>query len=115
MADEQSTTEAQAGAEQQPTQAQFAIDHVYLKDMSLETPMGYEAFTKEIKQKVDLDLNTQSKPIRDNWYEVVLRITVTVKDGDSDDTLYLIEVHQAGLFFAAGLAEDKTILQRLEP
>ena len=39
-------------------------------------------------------------------HEVVLTLTVTVKVGD--ETAYLAEVHQAGLFAITGFDEDQT-------
>ena len=37
----------------------------------------------------------------DAHFEVVLTLTITVKNGD--ETIYLIEVHQAGVFLVKGL------------
>lgn len=46
--------------EQQPSQQPgFAIQKIYLKDISFETPSGLEAFTKAWKPNVQQDLNIQ--------------------------------------------------------
>ena len=50
--------------------------------------------------KVNQDLNTKNK-LEDDLYEVALRLTLTVTDGE--DTIYLLEVKQAGIFAIKGL------------
>ena len=79
----------------------FAVQRLYLKDLSFETPQGPAAFQKQWKPKVSQDLSTKSAKMDDSTYEVALRITVTVKD--EEETIYLIEVEQAGLFTIKGI------------
>jgi preprotein translocase subunit SecB len=88
----------------------FAVQRLYLKDLSFETPQGPAAFQKQWKPKVNQDLSTKSAKIDENTYEVSLRITVTVKD--EEETIYLIEVEQAGLFTIKGI-EDQQLAQVL--
>jgi len=83
----------------------FAVQRLYLKDLSFETPQGPAAFQKQWKPKVTQDLSTKSAKIDDNTYEVALRITITVKD--EEETIYLIEVEQAGLFSIKGIEEQQ--------
>jgi preprotein translocase subunit SecB len=99
MTDETTTASTET---QQP---QFSIQRIYVKDISFETPQGADAFQKQWKPKVSQDLNTKSKKISDDLYEVVLRVTITMADEDS--TLYLIEVEQAGLFTIKGFADQQ--------
>ena len=69
MSDEvQATTEN--GAEQ--ANAQFAIQRVYTKDVSFETPNSPAIFQKEWKPEIKLDLDTRSNKIAEDTYEVVL-------------------------------------------
>ncbi len=102
MADEQTTeaTEATEGAAEQAGQ-QFAMQRIYLKDLSFEAPMGAEAFRKQWKPQVNQELNTKTNKIEDGLYEVVLTLTITVKL--EDETAFLVEVHQAGLFGIQGI------------
>lgn len=79
----------------------FAVQRIYLKDLSFETPMGATAFQKQWQPKVNQDLNTKSAKIADDLYEVSLRLTITVTI--EDETVYLLEVDQAGLFAIRGL------------
>lgn len=96
--------EAAQSAETKVPAQQFALQRVYLKDLSFEAPMGVKAFMKDWQPAVDQELNTKTTKIDDSSYEVVLTVTVTVKLGN--DTAFLVEVQQAGLFHIAGLPEQ---------
>lgn len=104
------TDEQQKAASQSAEAPQFAIERIYLKDVSLETPMGLEAFNKWQPQ-INLDINTRHQKIDDTHYEVVLRLTITAKQQDSEQSYFLIEIHQAGLFIAKNFPEQE--LERL--
>jgi preprotein translocase subunit SecB len=78
--------------------------------LSFETPQGASAFNKQWQPKVNQDLSTKSAKIDEDLFEVSVRMTITVSDGD--ETIYLIEVDQAGLFSIAGL-EDQHVAQLL--
>lgn len=103
MTDE-NTPGAAAAEEAQSSAQQFALQRVYLKDMSFEAPMGVKAFMKEWKPQVDQELNTKTAKIDDTNYEVVLTLTITVKLGE--ETAFLVEVQQGGLFHISGLPEQ---------
>src|SRR5690606_27600689 len=86
--------------EQQQAGPQFAIQRIYLKDASFETPMGVEVFTKAEKPKIQQDLSVQVNPINEELVEVVLLVTVIAQI--ETRTAFLAEVKQAGLFNVAG-------------
>ncbi|WP_297528101.1 protein-export chaperone SecB [Thiohalobacter sp.] len=84
---------------------QFAIQKIYVKDLSFETPNSPQIFTEEWQPEINLNLNSESRPVTDTVFEVVLSLTVTAKIGDK--TAYLAEVQQAGVFTIAGFAEEE--------
>ena len=95
MADEQV-----AGTQEQPQQ-QFAMQRIYNKDISFESPSTPDIFRKQWQPKVNVDLNTKSDKVDEQGnYEVVLTITITAKV--EDDTAFLVEVQQAGIFMITG-------------
>ncbi len=96
-------TETQGAA--QDSAQQFAIQKVYVKDLSFESPNAPGVFTADFKPQVNVELNTNGQGIGENVYEVVLSITVTVKQ--DDNTAYLVEVQQAGIFNIQGMPEDQ--------
>jgi len=96
MADE----EVAAGTQEQPQQ-QFAMQRIYNKDISFESPSTPDIFRKQWQPKVNVDLNTKSDKVDEQGnYEVVLTITITAKV--DDDTAFLVEVQQAGIFMITG-------------
>lgn len=94
MADENQATAENTNAQQDAPQ--FAIQRVYTKDVSFETPNSPAIFQKEWKPELKLDLDTRSAKLSDDTYEVVLSLTVTaIVEGQ---TAFLAEVQQAGIF-----------------
>lgn len=79
----------------------FAVQRIYLKDVSFETPMGPAVFQKQVNPEINQDISLSTTKLGTDNYEVELTLTVTVKDGE--DTIYLIEVHQGGIFAIQGV------------
>ena len=101
-------SESTAAADQQP---KFAIQRIYLKDVSFESPSSPGSFRSAPKPSVNLDLNARHVAIEAGLWEVILSLTLTAKD-ESDKTLYLAEVQQAGIFVIDGLDEAVGELKR---
>lgn len=85
-------------AAQQAPEQNFTIQRIYLKDLSFEAPNSPVIFQKDWNPNVNLDLDTQSKELGEGVYEVILRLTVTVKN--EEETAFLCELQQAGIFTA---------------
>lgn len=81
-------------------QPQFALQRIYIKDLSFEAPMGHEAFQKQWRPQVQMDLNTATNKIDEKNYEVVLRLTITAKQ--EEEAAFLVEVQQGGIFACDG-------------
>ena len=63
--------------------------------------MTPDVFRKQWQPAVNVDLNTKSNKIDENGnYEVVLTVTITAKM--DDETAFLVEVQQAGVFMITG-------------
>jgi preprotein translocase subunit SecB len=92
--------------EETPVQQKFALQRIYVKDVSFESPASPMIFTKAWKPKIQVDLNTRSGAVADNSYEVILTVTITAKL-ENDETAFLVEIHQAGLFLAEGIEGDQ--------
>lgn len=88
---------------QQP-QGQFALQRIYVKDLSFEAPNAPKTFLAAWQPEVNVDLSTQANRLEDGKnYEVVLSLTVTVKNDNA--TAFLVEVKQAGIFLIDGVPE----------
>lgn len=86
-----------------PNAPEFSLQSVYLKDVSFEAPRG-PRIDGEWNPQVSLDLNTGSEQVGEELHEVVLTISVTVKNGEN--TAFLVEVKQAGLFGVRNLSQE---------
>lgn len=89
---------------QQPVQ-QFALQRIYVKDLSFETPQGIEVFRQTWKPRVNLDMNTRQNRIDENNVEVVLTLSVTATQ--EDKTAFIAEVQQGGIFSVVGIPEPQ--------
>ncbi|MCW9087991.1 MAG: protein-export chaperone SecB [Gammaproteobacteria bacterium] len=89
---------------QQGDGPQFAIQRIYTKDISFETPNSPAIFTEKWEPQVNVELNSTGNTVAEGVYEVTLSVTVTAKLGDK--TAYLAEVQQAGIFVLSGFSEQ---------
>ncbi len=85
-------------------QQQFAMQRIYTKDVSFESPSTPNVFKQQWQPQVNVDLNTKSDKVDENNFEVVLSITITAKMGE--ETAFLVEVQQAGIFMITGIEGD---------
>lgn len=88
-------------SEQNNTEMTFQIQRIYTKDVSFEAPNAPHVFQKDWQPEVKLDLDTASTQLADDVYEVVLRVTVTASLGE--ETAFLCEVQQGGIFSIGGI------------
>ena len=83
---------------------QFAIQKLYLKDASFESPNTPHSFRfKKWDPKIELNLTNTHALIEDDIYEAVLSVTATIKL--EEEIAFLIEVQFAGLFSISGFDE----------
>ena len=85
-------------AAQAATGPQFALQRIYLKDSSFESPRSPLVFQSKWAPKINFDIKTRSDKVQDDVYEVVLVLTVEAKL--DEQAAFLVEVHQAGVFTA---------------
>ena len=92
------------GAE--PAQAngpQFSVEKIYVKDVSFESPKTPHVFNEQVQPQINMNLNQRVQRLGENVFEVVLGINLTCTAGEGDgNTVYVVEVQQAGVFALAG-------------
>lgn len=94
--------------QQSSQQKQFVATYVYTKDVSFETPNSPQIFLENSGQwnpDIETGLSNRVVKVGEDTHEVTLTITVTAKHGDK--TVYLAEVHQAGLFTIKGYSKTE--------
>jgi preprotein translocase subunit SecB len=93
-------------AEENVPATTFDIRKIYLKDASVESPNSPNIFLNDAsKPEISIDATIRSSSLDiDDYYEVVLGLTVTSKIGE--DVAFLVEVQQAGIFHIVGIPES---------
>lgn len=90
----------------QTAQPEFAIQRLYVKDLSLETPNCPQIFLEPWEPELNMDLGTDaSLVLEEGIREVVLTVTVTVKI--KTKVAFLVEVKQAGIFALKGFSDEQ--------
>lgn len=84
---------------------EFAIHRIFVKDLSYEAPNSPKSFKEEWNPAVDLNLDTTHDFLEDNLYDVTLKVTTSVKL--KDDTIFIAEVHQAGIFLLNHFSDEQ--------
>ena len=85
------------------------LQRCYFKDASLEMPHAPEVFTEALEEQPVVDIQFEVAPQQlsvPDYYEVVVRGTVTVKS--KEQVLFLVEGKQAGIFQISGIGEEDT-------
>ena len=102
MAENEGNTQETAAAEQSE-QRQFALQRIYLKDSSFESPGSPAVFQGEWQPKINFDIKTRNTKMQNDLFEVVL--VLTVEATQEDKPAFVVEVHQAGVFTAKDFEE----------
>ncbi len=100
-APEAAPKESEAG---QATEAGFAIEKLYIKDASIEVPNAPQIYTNRTAPQVNVELANSASKLEENVFEVAIKVTVTAKI--EENTAFLVEVTQAGIFGIRGIPEE---------
>ncbi len=102
---EQPTAAAGQSPEASQESQRFLIQRIYIKDVSFESPNTPAVYAEEWQPETNLQMNTQANPAGENYFEVTLQLTITVKSNDK--TAFLVEITQAGVFEIVGYSQDE--------
>lgn len=102
---EQGPATGAAGSAAGPSAAasrQVLLQKIYVKDASIEVPGAPQVFASGVQPQIDVNVATQMNKLEGDHFHIVLTVTVTAKNGD--DTVFLVEVQQGGIFLVTGFA-----------
>lgn len=86
-------------------QRQFVVQRIYTKDISFEAPNSPLIFQDQWKPEIKVGLGSDINKLGDDAFELVLNVSVEAKH--EDKTVFLVEVHQAGLFGIQGFEQQE--------
>lgn len=84
---------------------QIVLQRIYVKDCSFESPRAPEIFSQTLSPAINVNMETATKPLGDGNVEVML--SVTARATHEDRAVFLVEVHQAGVFTIRGFSEQE--------
>jgi preprotein translocase subunit SecB len=87
------------------SQPVFAIEKIYIKDLSLEIPNAPHIFLERDTPEINMQLGGKNQNIDEELYEVLLTVTMTAKI--KDRVMFLVEVQQAGIFRIRNLSDEE--------
>lgn len=97
-----------AEKDQGDSEKRLAIMKIYLKDFSFESPLAPQVFKEsDWAPQTSLNMRSAHTAVDDKHHEVVLTISVEAKDSEKKKTLFLVELHQAGLFEIGGFSREE--------
>jgi preprotein translocase subunit SecB len=83
----------------------FAIQRMYLKDLSLEIPNAPQIFLETQQPAVEISLEVNSEAVTEGIFEVTVTVTISTKVGEK--VAFLVEVKQAGIFELRNIPEEQ--------
>jgi len=92
-------------AENPTSTKQVLLSRIYVKDCSFESPRSPEIFNTPMSPDVKVTMRTVNQRVEGDLVEVTLVITA---DAHVDDrSVFVVEVHQSGLFVISGFDEKE--------
>jgi preprotein translocase subunit SecB len=91
--------------EQTQAERQFAIQRIYTKDISFESPNAPQVFLDEWKPEINVGIHSEANNLGNDNVEVVLTINVEAKQGDN--TAFMVEVQQGAIFLVKGFNDQE--------
>jgi preprotein translocase subunit SecB len=91
--------------EQVPAEKQLLLQKIYIKDFSFESPKAPEVFTSNLNAQTQLNIRSSNRELDQENMEVALTLTVVSKA--DEETVFLIELVQAGVFAIKGYTPEE--------
>lgn len=102
--DQANSADATTITDGQAPPRQVSLQRIFCKDASLEVPLGPEIFKREWKPEISVQVNTNVNKLESDIYHVTLILTVTAKL--AQETAYLVEAHEGGIFQLSGFTDQ---------
>jgi preprotein translocase subunit SecB len=91
--------------EEEASGKQVILQRIYIRDCSFESPRAPAVFATPVNPDVKVNMRSDTNKLGDDSYEVVL--TITIEAQAESRSIFLVEVHQAGLFNIQGFKDQE--------
>jgi len=82
---------------------EFALERIYVRDLSFESPRAPDSFREPWKPQLQLDLNTRTNGLGEERFEVILTVTVHAKSAAGQTIM--IDMNRYFPFFRSRVRE----------
>ena len=96
---------------EEETRRTFQLQRIYVRDLSLEVPGGPDIFRQKLNPRINVQLNSEARRLKEGEDEFEVVLTLTVTASEEEKTVYLVEVKQGGIFTISGIEGEE--LERL--
>jgi preprotein translocase subunit SecB len=80
----------------------------YIRDLSFENILAQKGVSGDVQPDVQVQVNLDAKKrTTEHQFEVVIKLNVTSKAKEKDDTLFLLEVEYAGIFHIENVPDEQ--------
>lgn len=94
---------------------QFGIIEQYVKDLSVENLLTPKQMVeKSLTPNGEINLGLASEEIGENLYQITMKLTVTAKDKQADEKLYIIEIEYVAIAHIEGFEQETSALVAVE-
>jgi preprotein translocase subunit SecB len=84
---------------------QLLLQKIYIKDFSFESPRAPAVFSSNAAPETRLNIKSTAKEVAPETQEVIL--TLNVEAVHEEQTLFVVEIEQAGLFKMRGYSNEE--------
>ncbi len=85
----------------------FQLQKLYIKDLSFENPNAPEIFLETREPKIEVNLGLKNKKLENDRWEVSLAITATMKNGEGDKIIFIVEIEHCGVFILKNIPDKQ--------
>ncbi|MGJ8546142.1 MAG: protein-export chaperone SecB [Sulfitobacter sp.] len=91
-----------------PQQPQLRVLGQFIRDLSFENIVAQKGAPADSQPDVSVQVNLDAKKrSQDNQFESAIKLKVTSKAKDSDNTLFLLEIDYVGIFHIENVPDDQ--------
>ena len=92
----------------QAAQPQLRVLGQFIRDMSFENIMAQKGAAADVQPDVQVQVNLDAKKrTPDNQFETAIKLNVTSKAKDGDQTLFLLEIDYVGIFDIQNVPDEQ--------
>ena len=99
--------ETDNGAQAQPAPPTMKVLGQFIRDLSFENILARKPIEGEVQPDIQVQVALDAKKRGDTQYEVVSKYTITNKNKNSGETLFVLELEYGGLFHIENVPNEQ--------